>query len=422
MIKAVKAHSAGWKARAHRPRRAVALCLLLALLLWPAAACWAGIAPLDKAQLAHLLGGSWVPRLAAGYTLELKNDKLGRMRLEPTIDPYLQAQAEAWLKPLKSHRAALVVVEPASGKVLVLAGLRRGRLDPGVALDSNSPAASLFKIVTAAAALEETGLEPDSRLGYVGRAHTLYRFQLKEKPRYRPRKVTLAKSFASSNNPVFARLGIFQVGGAMLTNYAHSLGFEKHMPFELPMESSCLVKPANDYGVGEMASGFNRITSMSPLHAALVVSAFINGGRLPEPYIVKRLTRADGLVYYLGKPSLGPPIISPETCAQMRRLFEATVEMGTARRAFRSLNRDKVLKNLELGGKTGTIRGPDRSELFEWFAGYGRDPQSGQTLAVAALVVHGTVRYANPKRLARRMLREAFRSTLYAEKKPSAVH
>ncbi|MCB2192932.1 MAG: hypothetical protein KQI62_15280 [Deltaproteobacteria bacterium] len=411
------------KARVCLPWWSAALCLTLAVLLTAAPVAWARPVSLGKDQLARLLGGGWAPRLSGGYTLELKSDKLGRVRLEPTINPYLQSQAEAWLKPLKSRRAAMVVVEPASGKVLVLAGVRRRRLDPGVALDSNAPAASLFKIVTAAAAMEEAGLEPESRLGYVGRAHTLYRFQLKEKPRYRPRQVTLTKSFASSNNPVFARLGIFQVGGVMLTNYAHSLGFEKRMPFELPLKSSCLVKPANSYGVGEMASGFNRVTTMSPLHAALVVSAFINGGRLPEPYIVKRLTRADGMLYYLGKPRLGPRIISPETCDQMQRLFEATVEMGTARKAFRRLHRDKVLKHLELGGKTGTIRGPDRSELFEWFAGYGRDPESGRTLAVAALVVHGKVRYANPKRLARRMLKEAFRSsTFYAKKKPGAVH
>ncbi len=406
-----------------RPWRAAATCLPLIVLLGLAApAPAAQITHLDKDQVAHILGGSWVPRLAAGYTLELKHDTLGRMRLEPTINPYLQAQAEAWLKPLKSHRAAIVVVEPESGKVVVLAGVRRGRLDPGVALDVNSPAASLFKVVTAAAALERTGLEAESRMNFVGRPHTLYRFQLKEKPRYKPQHETLAKSFASSNNPVFARLGMFQLGGGVLTSYARSLGFEKHLTFELPLKNSCLVKPANSYGVGEMASGFNRVTSMSPLHAALMVSAFINGGRLPEPYIVKRLTRNDGLVYYLGKPHLGPAVISQETCDQMQRLFEATVEMGTARRAFGRTSRDKVLRNLELGGKTGTIRGPDRTELFEWFAGYGRDPLSGRTLAVSALVVHGDVRHANPKRLARQMLKEAFRTNLLAKRKPGAIN
>jgi len=395
------------------------LLALLALLL-PAPPAAAGGGRLSKKQLARLLEG-WAPRLAAGYTLRLEHAKLGDLRLEPTISPFLQTVAESWLKRLKSRRAALVVLEPDTGRVLVMAGVRHGRLDPGVALEADAPAASLFKIVTAAAALEEAGLEAKSRLGYVGRAHTLYRFQLREKPRYRPRLVTLAKSFASSNNPVFARLGIYQLGSGVLIRYARSLGFEKRLPFGLPLEASRLVHPHDRFSLGEMASGFNRVTTLSPLHAALMVSAFINGGRLPEPCVVQRLARFDGRVYYQARPRLGPVVISPETCAQMQRLFEATVEMGTARRAFRRLSRDRVLRHLELGGKTGTIRGPDRSELFEWFAGYGRDPATGRALAVAALVVHGKVRYASPKKLARRMLREAFRSTLYAHKKAGAV-
>ena len=399
-----------------------ALGLVLALcLLWPAAGARAGGNLLDKSDLAGMLRG-WAPRLAAGYTLQATHGKLGHLRLEPTISPFLQTRAESWLKPLKSRRAALVVLEPDTGRVLVMAGVRNGRLDPGVALDASPPAASLFKIITAAAALEEAGLEAESRLGYVGRPHTLYRFQVREKPRYRPQFVTLAKSFASSNNPIFARLGIYQLGGGVLTRYARSLGFEKSLEFELPLEPSRLVHPKNSFGVGEMASGFNRVTSMSPLHAAVIVAAFINGGRLPQPCVIKRLVRADGRIYYQSHPDLGPVVISPETCAQMQRLFEATVEKGTARRAFRRLSRDKVLKYLDLGGKTGTIRGPDRSELFEWFAGYARDPGTGRTLAVSALVVHGKVRYANPKKLARRMLREAFHSTLYANRRPGSLH
>jgi cell division protein FtsI/penicillin-binding protein 2 len=416
----VKVFSPRFNALRARSWRAagVLLALLAALLLAPPAS--AGGNLLEKKHLARLLDG-WASRLAAGYTLRLEHAKLGKLRLEPTISLFLQTVAEGWLKPLKSRRAALVVLEPDTGRVLVMAGVRHGRLDPGVALDADAPAASLFKIITAAAALEEAGLEAESRLGYVGRPHTLYRFQLRKKPRYRPRLVTLAKSFASSNNPVFARLGIFQLGSGVLTSYARALGFEKPLAFELPLDASRLVHPRTSFALGEMASGFNRVTTMSPLHAAVMVSAFVNGGRLPEPSVVKRLVRSDGRVYYQSSPRLGPAVISPETCAQMQRLFEATVEVGTARRAFRRLSRDRVLKYLELGGKTGTIRGPDRSELFEWFAGYGRDPATGRALAVAALVVHGKVRYANPKKLARRMLKEAFRSTLYANKNPGSL-
>lgn len=375
---------------------------------------------LQKRHLASMLDGL-APRMVAGRPVQLSHPTLGRMLLEPTVDSYLQNLAEAWLKPLKSRRAAIVVVEPHSGRVLALAGLKKRRLDPKVALDANSPAASLFKVVTAAAALQEGELEPASHLGFVGRPHTLYRFQLRKKPKYRPRLVTLERSFAASNNPVFARLGIFSLGRDTLEDYAQLLGWGRSLSFELPLNSSRLVEPETKFALGEMASGFNRKTTMSPLHAALMVSVFINGGRFPQPFMVDRLTTARGEVYYRGRPSLSPELITSDTCQDMQELFAATIKVGTARRAFRRLWRDRVLKHIELGGKTGTIRGPDRSELYEWFAGYGREPISGRSLAVAVLVVHGKIRYANPKRLARLMLREAFRPRLTAHKKGRAL-
>ncbi|MEW5912521.1 MAG: penicillin-binding transpeptidase domain-containing protein [Thermodesulfobacteriota bacterium] len=392
---------------------ALGACLLsLLLILAPPAR---AEAKLNKAQVARLLKGQ-VPRLVQGHPVQLRDPKLGRITVEPTVDSHLQRVLERQLGALKSRRAALVLVEPSSGKVLALAGLRHGRRDPSVALDSSSPAASLFKVVTAAAALEEGELMPGSYLRYVGRAHTLYRFQVREKLRRKPQKVTLAHGFADSNNPVFARLGIFHLGKDVLVEYAQALGFGRALSFDLPTGPSRLVQVQSQFALGEMASGYNRETTMSPLHAALMVSVFLNGGRFPQPYLVRSLTTSNGKVAYRGRPHLSAPVVTADTCQGMQRLFAATIKEGTARKAFNRLYRDRVLKRLELGGKTGTIRGPDRRELFEWFAGYGRDPVSGRTLAVAAMVVHGKVRHANSKRLARLVLREAFRSQQTARK------
>ena len=118
-------------------------------------------------------------------------------------------------------------------------------------------------------------------------------------------------------------------------------------------------------------------------------------------------------------------MISPETCDQMQRLFEATVEMGTARKAFRRLSRDKVLKNLELGGKTGTIKGPDRSELVRVVRGLRPRPGApGAPWRWPSWWCTARCATPTPRSLARRMLKEAFRSTLYAEKTggPATVH
>lgn len=365
---------------------------------------------LDKNAVAGLLAKN-LHKITHGQPFAIKHPKLGPLTISSTIDPQMQRRAEELLSTNRDRRAALVVVEADTGRLLALAGIERRRNNPSVGLRADAPAASLFKVVTAAAALEEVSLDPSTRLTFVGRPHTLFRYQLKERTRRRGRVVTLTKSFANSNNPIFARLGVHKIGEDLLLWYARALGFDRRLPFELPLAVSKLPEPANDFQLGELACGYHRHTTMSPLHAALMVSVFINGGRFMEPYAVNRVTGAAGEVLYLGQPQSKGRLVSEETCQSMRELFEATVTKGTARRAFRRVNRDRILRGLQLGGKTGTLRGPDRTELFEWFAGYGRDPDTGKALAICALVVHGKVRYSNPKRMARQMLKEAFRIT-----------
>lgn len=379
---------------------------------------------LDKAAVAHLLSKN-LNDITSGQPFAIKHPKLGPLTVSPTINPQMQRRAEKLLASNRDRRAALVVVEAETGRLLALAGIKRRRKNHKIGLQADAPSASLFKVVTAAAALEEVHLAPSTRLTFVGRPHTLFRYQLKERTRRRCRVVTLTKSFANSNNPIFARLGVHKIGGDLLLWYARALGFDRRLPFELPLDVSKLPEPANDFQLGELACGYHRHTTMSPLHAALMVSVFINGGRFMEPFAVDRVTGAAGEVLYLGRPNSKGRLVSQETCESMRELFEATVTKGTARRAFRRVNRDRILKGLQLGGKTGTLRGPDRTELFTWFAGYGRDPDSGKALAICALVVHGKVRYSNPKRMARKMLKEAFRitqakaSTASSKKSPS---
>lgn len=362
---------------------------------------------MEKQQMPPLLGGDLDALVDRGKAV-VKHPALGKVYVCSTVDPELQKKAEALLKGQRSLRAAVAMVDAHSGRVLVLAGAKGRRLDPYQALDSNAPAASLFKLVTAAAALEETPLHPESQMRYCGRYTTLYRYQLKDKLRRWVTEVSLARSFAQSNNPVFGRLGALRLGEDMLTRYARLLGFETHLSFELPLGQSELLDPDDKYSLAEMASGFNRITSLSPIHAALLVGAFVNGGRLAQPYLVEEAYDEKGRVIYVGRPNLGQPVVSPQTCEHMRQLLQATITCGTARKAFRNHNRDRVLKNLELGGKTGTIRGQNRAELYQWFAGYGRDPLTGRTYAVAALAVHGKIRYTNPRKLAASMLKAAF--------------
>ncbi|MFH1033997.1 MAG: penicillin-binding transpeptidase domain-containing protein [Pseudomonadota bacterium] len=388
----------------------LALLCLLALpvpLASPPAQAAAPAAGLDKAQVRQFLAPR-VAQVVDGRPFTLQTPRLGALTVESAIWPYMQEQAEDLLDGLKSARAALALIDATTGRVLVMAGVRQGRLDPSVALDGSALAASLYKIVTAAAAVEETEASPMSRVYFTGRPHSLTPQQVKiEKPR-KSTPVTLRESFATSNNPVFAKLGVYHVGGELLLWYGKALGFEHHLPFELPLGVSRLGDADDKLAVAGLASGYNRETTISPVHAALLAGVFVNHGRLMEPYVVNRVSNAEGQVLYSGRPRSLGRIVSENTCRSMQKMFEATITEGTARRAFARLGQDQVLRNITLGGKTGTMGNPDHTELYEWFAGYGRDERSGRTLAVAAVVVHNRTRFANAKQLARQLLRQAF--------------
>ena len=373
----------------------------------PQAKAWTEHQAYDKRGLTSILGLQ-LDRVFQGGPVVIPNGKNGPIRVETTINPALQAKALDLLTKLKTHRAAVVAVDAETGMVLALAGAKSGRPAPYLALQALAPAASLFKMITAAAALEQTRLEPGSKLTFTGRAHTLYRFQLKEKQKRKGRKISLKQSFADSNNPIFARLGIYRVGEDMLTAYAKALGFAKPLTFELPVAMSKLPSPGSSFQVGELACGYNRHTTISALHAALMVSVFVNGGRFMEPFIIKKVTTPAGELLYQGEPQGGKSLLTKETCLEMRELFRATITKGTARRDFRRLHRDRVLRDLEIGGKTGTLRGPERKELFQWFAGYARDPKTGRAISVAVMMGHKKIQRGNPKRVARQIMRQAY--------------
>lgn len=374
-------------------------------------------ASLDKIHLAQLLAGR-VGQVASGDTVQVNSQRFGLLQVEPTIVEPLQQAAESWLRQVKSPRAAIVLTESRTGRVLVMAGVRNGRLDPRVALEGDAPAASLFKIVTATAAVEDAQLDPLSHLYFTGRPHTLQRNQVVQSNPRKSTQATLRQSFAISNNPVFAKLGVFHLGGELLTWYGKALGFESRLPFELPLGVSQLIDPSDSFTLAGMASGYNTETTISPVHATLLAGLFVNQGRLMEPYVVQRVLGPNHELLYAGRPRSLGRIVSEQTCQAMRRMFEATITEGTARKAFNQLGKDQVLRHVTLGGKTGTMGGgPDHSELFEWFAGYGTDENTGHSLSVAVVVVHHSTRWANSKALARLMLRRAFQSPL-----PKSTH
>ena len=332
--------------------------------------------------------------------------------VELTIDPALQRAAEDTLARYKVGWGAVVAIRPSTGEILALAEHAEGRPDlKHLALQSAAPAASIFKIITAATLLAEGGLTPASKTCTHGGASKLTLYHLKPNARLDTKCETLAEALGSSNNTAFARWADQLLKPAQLDAMARRFGFGARMPFMWQVGvSSAVIPSASRLGYVRSAAGFER-TTLSPLHAALIAGAIGNGGTVMAPQLVRRATRpaeGDREVFQF-HPTKWLEAVSPEVAGAVGTLMEATITSGTGRKFFEKKGTPR-LGNVRIAGKSGTLSGRDDEAAlrnYSWFVAYGRD--SGEVggegraadIAVAALIVEGeqwTVKGAVPVR------------------------
>jgi penicillin-binding protein A len=309
--------------------------------------------------------------------------------VESSIDPDLQNYISDLLQKSKTVKAAVVVLQPDDGRILAMAGYDAMGNGEGLCLQANFPAASLFKIVAAAAALEHAGFTPDSKVYFDGYKYTLYKRQLKQTRGRYATEMSFKQAFGSSINPVFGKLGIYDLGQQVMTDSAEKFLFNRSIPFDFPVDRSIVNVPEDDFGLAEIASGFNKRTFISPIHAALLASAVANDGVMMRPWMVKRVLREDGEVLYQGGPSRMTDPINRETAEDLRILMRETVTHGTCRRSFYRLRTKKGFSDLKLGAKTGTINDPTGQFKCDWLTAYAIPADGTKGICVAVLGVHG---------------------------------
>jgi len=311
-----------------------------------------------------------------------------KLRIKTSLDISLQRYLQEQLNPATSRYIGIVVMDPATGKILSMAGYDKDAPGSNPCIDSRFPAASIFKIITAAAAIEKLNVDPDSEFTYNGRKHTLYKSQLQEKTNRYTNRITLTDSFAQSVNPVFGKLGANALGGSVLAQYAEAFGFNQPIECEIPVVASKAYFSDEPYEWAEIASGFNRKTTMSPLHGAVLTAAIINQGKRMEPSIVDQITDESGKIIYRSHPRAVNQAISPEASEMLNSLMEATITSGTAKKIFRGHRRDRILSRLQMGGKTGSIDNSDRDARFDWFVGYAQEKDGDRKIVISAVVAH----------------------------------
>jgi peptidoglycan glycosyltransferase len=324
--------------------------------------------------------------------------------IKTTIDTKLQKYILKLLQRSRTLQSAVVVLNPADGRVVAMVDHASNGDGKYLSLKADYPAASMFKIVSAAAALENAGYTPDTAMYFRGRRHTLYKSQLKQVKDSWTTETTLRKAFALSNNSVFGKLGIYVLGQKVLAEYAEKFAFNQPIPFDLPLAVSPIAVPSDSFGLAEIASGFNKKTLISPLHASLLASAAANRGRMPTPWLVDTiLDETDQVRYHAEAGVLNQPLIG-KAASDLMDLMEYAARSGTSRSAFRRLLRKKKFKEFELGAKTGTINDSTDRLKYDWITTFALAPDGKSGIAVAVLGVHGKILGTRSTELARAII------------------
>ncbi len=313
------------------------------------------------------------------FEIALDGGRRAVLALEPTV----QDAAQAVLDEHEVVAGAFVAVEIGTGRVVALAS--RGDLPGGkgpMALRATQPAASVFKIVTAAALLESGAATPSTRLCVRGGHRGVTAALLRADRRRDRRCVTMAQALARSDNVYFARMALRYLDARRLSAMARKLGFGHALPLPVEVMPSQIELPPDGVAFAAAAAGFHHVT-LSPLHAATIAAAVARDGNLPVPLLVSQVVDADGTVVYEARPQVWRTALRPEDAHALASMMRLTCTRGTA---AKYLARFPV----PVAGKTGTlseVMGDGVRRYNSWFVGF--VPADAPRLAFAALVVNG---------------------------------
>ncbi|WP_381799785.1 peptidoglycan D,D-transpeptidase FtsI family protein [Streptomyces niveus] len=318
-----------------------------------------------------------------------------------TIDPAVQ---KAGFDALGGKKGAAVAIDPSTGKILgmvstpsydpsAISGTTDGdawnRLtsDPDKpmvnrALRQPLPPGSTFKLVVAAAALEDglygsvdTRTQSPDPFTLPGTSTVL-----KNENASAPcENATIRTALQYSCNNVFAKMAA-DLGEDKVRATAAKLGFNDTEQ-DVPVRAAESVYPSGMDDAQTALTGIGQFeVTATPLQMAMVSSALANDGILESPHMVSEVVDAKGDTLTSYEDESSRRIVSSSTAEQLRSAMVTVVDEGTGSNAR--------IDGAEVGGKTGTAQhGVNNSRTpYAWFTSYAKDSSTGKEVAVAVLV------------------------------------
>jgi cell division protein FtsI (penicillin-binding protein 3) len=335
-----------------------------------------------------------------------------------TIDPRVQFIIESELKQAAAQTRAtgiyIIAQDPTSGAILGMANHPTFnpneylKYKPEVwinrAVSQTYEPGSTFKIVTAAAALEEGLTTPDELIDCLNGHIVLFGHRIND---HKPFGIlTVSQIMQKSSDVGIIKLGL-RVGNDRFADYIGRLGFGRLTSVDLPGDEDGQTKPAHrwtKHSIGSISMG--QEIAATPLQIVNMVSAVANGGILYRPYVVQKVK--DPLKGITETKPFGQRVMSAKTALQLQGMLEEVVTEGTGK--------NSRLEGYRAAGKTGTAQKIDpktraysRTKYVASFAGFA--PASKPLVSIVVVVdepvgKHGGGEVAAPifKRIAEQIL------------------
>ncbi|MFD7505676.1 peptidoglycan D,D-transpeptidase FtsI family protein [Streptomyces sp. NPDC059850] len=312
---------------------------------------------------------------------------------------------EAAYKGLGKNKGAVAALDPRTGKVLALVSTpsydpskfagsstkdadawkaMQGETDEGNptlnrALRQTYPPGSTFKVVTAAAALEDgkyTDIDGPTNSPLPWKL-PLSTQPLRNEGNIPCKNATMRQALRYSCNTVFGKLGD-DLGKDKMLEQAKKFGFNDEV--FMPVRASESVYPEKMDRPGNALSSIGQFdTRATPLQMAMVASGIANDGKLMKPYMIDSLRAPNLTTIDQTSPEEMSQPLSSENAGKLQDMMETVVKEGTGTNA--------QIPGATVGGKTGTAQhGVDNSENpYAWFISYAKTDE-GSPVAVAVVV------------------------------------
>jgi penicillin-binding protein A len=360
------------------------------------------------------VGGSAEVKVDAGQA-RLVQDLSDGHRILLTLDPVLQDSALTIFRNREVPYAAAVVLDVRDNSVLALVG--HSSMDPEVdplevATTAWAPAASTFKLVTAAALLDAQAATPSTKVCFHGGLHGIEDGSLRDDPARDTQCETLHDAVAHSYNLVIGKLAMQHLPQDSLLGMAKALRFESEIPFELPVERSPAHIPADPIERAKVAAGFWNI-DMSPVHGAVLASIFARGGLYQPPHIIAQVIAPDGTDMTPARPKT-ERVLNRDVAMAVGEMMVGTTTRGTARKSFRDDSGTDYIPGVAVAAKTGSLTGKRAPALnYNWLIGYA--PADAPEIAFAVLLANAPAWRIKAHYAGRRLVQ------IYLERRPEIV-